>query len=119
MAVDLVDHLAILAVAVRRLPSMGGANSRFFRSESYARIKKFARRSTQVPFRPFLADGRREFMQRLYVVLHGTTRGRFMPGGGWSPYLAFSTSELYADREFRRYYSLKLQILPLMYNWKW
>jgi hypothetical protein len=35
-------------------------------------MKEFVRRSTPTPFRRFLGDVRREFMQRLSVVLHGT-----------------------------------------------
>jgi hypothetical protein len=35
-------------------------------------MQHFARRSTSVPFRRFLCDVRREFMQRLSVALHGT-----------------------------------------------
>jgi hypothetical protein len=53
MAVDLVDHLAII-VAVRRFLSMGAADSRSLRSESYTRMNEFARRSTPSPFRRFL-----------------------------------------------------------------
>jgi hypothetical protein len=33
---------------------------------------EFVRQSRNVPFRPFLGDIRREFMQRISVVLHGT-----------------------------------------------
>jgi hypothetical protein len=65
MAVALVDRLAILA-AVRRFPSMGADDSRSLRSESYVR------RTTKIPFRGFLGDVRREFMQHLYTALHGT-----------------------------------------------
>jgi hypothetical protein len=46
MTVDLDDRLAIM---VRRFPS-GVVDSRSLRSESYARIKEFVRRSTYVPF---------------------------------------------------------------------
>jgi hypothetical protein len=35
-------------------------------------MQHFVRRSTYVPFRHFLGDVRREFMQRLFVALHGT-----------------------------------------------
>jgi hypothetical protein len=38
----------------------------------HARMKEFVRRSSFVPFRRFLGDVRREFMQRLSLVLHGT-----------------------------------------------
>jgi hypothetical protein len=34
--------------------------------------KGVVRESTNVPFRRFLGDMRREFMERLFVVLHGT-----------------------------------------------
>jgi hypothetical protein len=56
---------------------MGAADSRSLRSQSYARMKEFVqRRPTYVPFRRFLGDVRREFMQRHNVVLHGT-RGSY------------------------------------------
>jgi hypothetical protein len=71
MTVDIVDRLAIL-VAVRRFPSMGAADSRSLRSESYASMKEFVRRSIFFHFRRFLGDVRRELMQRFYVVLHST-----------------------------------------------
>jgi predicted nucleotidyltransferase len=35
-------------------------------------MQHFVSRTTSIPFRPFLRDVRREFMQRLYVALHGT-----------------------------------------------
>jgi predicted pyridoxine 5'-phosphate oxidase superfamily flavin-nucleotide-binding protein len=71
MADELVDCLAILVV-VRRLSSLGAADSCSLRSESYTRMKKFVKRSTSVTFRRFLEGVGREFMQCLYVVLHGT-----------------------------------------------
>lgn len=71
MAAELVDRLAIL-VAVRRFPGMGAADSRSLRSDSYVRMQHFVRRSTSLPFRRFLGDVRREFMQRLSAALHGT-----------------------------------------------
>jgi hypothetical protein len=71
MATELVDRLAILVV-VRRFPGMGAADSRSLRSDSYARMQHFVRRSTYVKFRRFLGDVRREFMQRLSAALHGT-----------------------------------------------
>jgi hypothetical protein len=72
MAVELVDRLAILVVA-RRFPGMGAADSRSLRSYyGYVRMQHFVRRSTYVPFRHFLGDVRREFMQRLSAALHGT-----------------------------------------------
>jgi hypothetical protein len=42
------------------------------RSDSYVRMQHFVRRSTYVPFRRFLGDVRREFMQRLPAAHHGT-----------------------------------------------
>jgi hypothetical protein len=69
--VNFVYRLAILA-DVRRFPSMGAAVSRCVRCESYARMKEFVRQSTYIPFHRFLGDLRREFMQILSVVLHGT-----------------------------------------------
>jgi hypothetical protein len=56
---------------------MGVADSRSFTYESYARMREFVRRSTYVPFRRFLGDVRRELMQRLSVVLHGTLDSYF------------------------------------------
>jgi hypothetical protein len=70
MAAELVDRLAILVV-VRRFPSMGAADSRSLRYATYVRMKHFVRRST-VPFRRFLGDVRREFMQRISAALHGS-----------------------------------------------
>jgi hypothetical protein len=60
MAADLVDRLAVM-VSIRRFPSMGAAESRSLRCESYARMKEFVRRSAYIPFRLFLGDVRREF----------------------------------------------------------
>jgi NAD-specific glutamate dehydrogenase len=71
MAVELVDRLAIL-VTVRRFPVMGAPDSRSLRFDIYVRMQHFVRRSTYVPFRRFLGDVRREFMQRLLDALHGT-----------------------------------------------
>jgi hypothetical protein len=71
MAVGLVDRLIILVTA-RRFPRMGAADSRSLRSERCARMKEFVRRSKYVPFRRSLWDVRREFMRRLFLVLHGT-----------------------------------------------
>jgi hypothetical protein len=71
MAAELVDRLAIL-VAVRRFHGMGAADSRSLRSDNYVRMQHFVRRSTSAPFRRFLGDVRREFMQSLSAALHGT-----------------------------------------------
>jgi hypothetical protein len=71
MAIEVVDHLAIL-VDVRRFPGMGAADSRSLRYDFYVRMQHFVCRSTYVPFRRFLGDVRREFMQRLSYSLHGT-----------------------------------------------
>ena len=51
---------------------MGAADSRSLRSKNYVRMQHFVRRATSVPFRRFLGDVRREFMQRLSTTLHGT-----------------------------------------------
>jgi hypothetical protein len=52
---------------------MGAADSRALRSDSYARVNEFVRRSACAPFcRRFLGDVRRECMQRLSAVVHGT-----------------------------------------------
>jgi hypothetical protein len=45
MAVELVDRLAILVV-VRRFPSMGAADSRSLRYDTYVRMQHFVRRNT-------------------------------------------------------------------------
>jgi hypothetical protein len=71
MAAESVDRLAIL-LAVRRFHGMGVVDSRPLRSDSYIRMQHFVRRSTSVPFRRFLGDVRREFMQRLSAALYGT-----------------------------------------------
>ena len=70
-AAEVVDRLAILVV-VRRFHGMGAGDSRSLRSDSYVRMQHFVRRSTSLPFRRFLGDVRREFMQRLSAALHGT-----------------------------------------------
>jgi hypothetical protein len=59
-------------MAVRRFTSMGVAYSLSMHFESYVRMQHFVRRSTFVPFRRFLGDVQREFMQRLLVALHST-----------------------------------------------
>jgi NAD-specific glutamate dehydrogenase len=59
-------------VAFRRFSDMSATGSRSLRSANYVRTQHFIRRSTYVPFRRYSGDVRREFMQRLYVALHGT-----------------------------------------------
>jgi hypothetical protein len=49
---------------------MGGADSRFLRSDTYVRMQQFVRRTTYVPFRRFLGDIWRKFMQRFSADLH-------------------------------------------------
>jgi hypothetical protein len=71
MATELVDRLAVLVV-VRRFLSMGVVDSRSLRSDNYARMQHFVRRTTFVPFRRLFGDVRREFMQRLFAARHGT-----------------------------------------------
>jgi hypothetical protein len=66
-----VDRLAI-SVEVRRFSSIGVADSRSLRFDSYVNIHHFIRRSTCVPFRRLWGDVRRKLMQRLFVALHGT-----------------------------------------------
>jgi NAD-specific glutamate dehydrogenase len=73
MSTWLVDRLAIL-LAARRFPCMGIANSRSLRFDSYVRMQHFVRRTIYVPFRRFLGDVRRKFMQRLSGALHGNLR---------------------------------------------
>jgi hypothetical protein len=51
---------------------MGDAYSRSLRIDKYVRLQHFVRRATFVPFRRFLGDVQREFMQRLTATLHGT-----------------------------------------------
>jgi hypothetical protein len=68
MAAELIDRLAIL-VDVRRFPGMGAADSRSLRPESYVSMQHFVRRSTYVPFRRFLGDVRREFMQCMLLFM--------------------------------------------------
>jgi hypothetical protein len=70
LAINLFDRLSILVV-VRCFPSMGAADSRSWRSEGYARMKDFVRRSTYVPLRRFLGNVRHEFMQRLIIIHDG------------------------------------------------
>jgi hypothetical protein len=72
MAAELVYRLAVL-VDGRRFLGVGDAPSRTLRFNSYARMKPFVRRSTLTSFRRLLGDVRRELMQRLSVVLHGTS----------------------------------------------
>jgi hypothetical protein len=71
MVAELVDRLAIL-VGVRRFLGMGVADFRSLRFDSYVCMRHFVCRTTFVPFRRFSGDVRREFMQRLFVALHGT-----------------------------------------------
>jgi hypothetical protein len=71
MADELVYRRAIL-VAVRRFLGMGVAYSRSLRYDNYIRMHHFVRRITYVPYRRFLEDVRREFMQRLFLALYGT-----------------------------------------------
>jgi hypothetical protein len=90
--VELVDRLTILVV-VHRFPCMGVADSRSLLSGICVRMKVSIRRSfTPIPFRRFWSDARRELLQRLFVVLHGTLGsyphtptlcGRFAGGRGW------------------------------------
>jgi hypothetical protein len=71
LAVELADRLAIL-MDVRRFLGMGVVDSRSLPSDSYVRMQHFVRRSISVPFRRFLGDVRREFMQHVSASLHGT-----------------------------------------------
>jgi hypothetical protein len=71
MAAELVDRLAIL-VGVRRFSRMGVAYFCSLRSGNFVSMQHFVRRTTYFPFRRFLGDVRREFMQRLSAALHGT-----------------------------------------------
>jgi hypothetical protein len=72
MGDELVVRLAIL-VAVCRFHGMGDVDSRSLRYDKYVRMRHFVRRSICVPFRRFLGDVRREFMQRLiFAHVHDT-----------------------------------------------
>jgi hypothetical protein len=51
---------------------MGVADSRPLRCHSYVRMQHFVRRTTYIPFRCFMGDVRREFMQRLSHDLNCT-----------------------------------------------
>jgi hypothetical protein len=87
-----IYRLATLVVA-RRLSSMGAADHRFFRYEICARMKEFVRRS-YVPFRRFLGDVRREFMQRLSMALLGTLSPYLRGAGSLSSWLLLRASLL-------------------------
>jgi hypothetical protein len=71
MAAKLVYRLAIL-VALRHFHGMAAAGSRSLRFDSCVRMRHFVRRYNHVPFRRFWGGLRREFMQHIFVVLHGT-----------------------------------------------
>jgi len=71
LACELLDRLAIL-VALRRFPGFGAHVARSLRSESFLRMKKFVRDSTSPSFRRFLGEVRREFYQKISIVLHST-----------------------------------------------
>jgi hypothetical protein len=45
---------------------------------AYVRMHHFVRRSTFIPFRRFLWDALRIWLQLLYVALHGTTMGSYL-----------------------------------------
>jgi hypothetical protein len=71
MAAHLADRMAIW-VAFRRFRGMDATGSCSLRFDCCVRMQYFVRRFAHVPFRRFLEDVRREFMQSLYVALHGT-----------------------------------------------
>jgi hypothetical protein len=72
MEAELVYCLAIL-VGVRRFHGMGVGDSSSLRSDSYLRMQHFiVRRTTHVPFGRFWGDVRRDVMQHIFAVLHGT-----------------------------------------------
>jgi hypothetical protein len=62
-----------ISVATRHFLGIVAADSRSLPSHNYVRMQRFVRRSTYVPFRRFLGDVRREFMQGLLPTLYGTT----------------------------------------------
>jgi hypothetical protein len=68
MAAELVDRLAIL-VAVRRFHGMGPWGPLTLVPCSYVRMQHFVRRSTSVPFRRFLGDVRREYVNSCNAFL--------------------------------------------------
>jgi hypothetical protein len=86
MVAELVDRMAIL-VEVRRFLGIADSYSRSLRFDrcphatsgsTDVRMQRFVGQSTYVPFRSFWGDVRREFIQRLFVVLHGTL-GSYIP----------------------------------------
>jgi hypothetical protein len=57
---------------------MGAADSRSLRPERYAIMRHFVHRSIFAPFEGFWGmNVRREFLQRLFVALHGTLGSYF------------------------------------------
>jgi hypothetical protein len=52
--------------------------SRTLRSCSFARMKAYICRSTYAPFRRYLGNVRRELMQWLSLVFHGTLLGSYL-----------------------------------------
>jgi hypothetical protein len=74
MAAELVDRLVAILVALGRFHGIGATDSRSLCYATYARMKHVVRRSTLIiPFRRFWGDVRREFMQRRFASLHGTS----------------------------------------------
>jgi hypothetical protein len=56
MAVELVDRLAILVVAIPRFHAMGAPDSRSLRFDNNVHMQHYVRRSTSVLFPRFLGD---------------------------------------------------------------
>jgi hypothetical protein len=75
MAAELVHRSAILVVVYRFL-GMGASDSCSLRSDSYVRMQHFVRRFSYVPCRCGFWGVYvwREFVQRLFIALHGTLR---------------------------------------------
>jgi hypothetical protein len=113
MAAVLVDRRAIL-VAVRRFRGMGAAGSRSLRFVSYVLIQHFVRRTTYVPFRRFLGDVRREFMQRLFAALHGTL-GSYLRDGFRRAVLTLWHAFLFLGLTFSPSFLLLAWWPPLLY----
>jgi hypothetical protein len=70
MAAELVDRMPIL-VAARRFFGMGDAHSQSLRYDNYVSMPKNFASIYLRSLSTFWGDVRREFQQRLSVVLHG------------------------------------------------
>jgi hypothetical protein len=76
-------------VEVRRFHGMGAVDSPFLRSDSSVRMQHSVPQTTDVHFRRFWGDVRREFMQRLSVALHGTLGSYLRDAFLWHAFMFF------------------------------